>query len=103
MENWKEIREKLSRTTKKVLLECWIEELLKEKVDIVDVNELIGGSPSDILDILYEELGWEYEMLDSNGWEQDTDYELTHPMYKKHLILSYSGFYWTMHLFVKSD
>lgn len=102
MEDWNKIQKKLTRTTRKVLLEYCIEALLKEKTDIVNINEVIGGSPSDILDIFNEDLGWEYEMLDANGWEQDTEYELIHPMYEKHLILAYSGFYWTMNLFVKS-
>lgn len=103
METRQEVREKLRRATRKFLLENWVQMLLEGKAEIVDVNEFIGGSPSEVLDTLYEDLGWEYEMLDSNGWEQDTDYELSHPMYRKKLRLSYSGFYWTMHLTVKDD
>lgn len=102
MEDWNKIQKKLTRTTKKVLLEYCIEALIENKTDIVNINETIGGSPSDILDIFSEDLGWEYEMLDANGWQQDTEYELSHPKYEKSLILAYSGFYWTMHLFVKS-
>lgn len=88
-----ELFEKVKWSSIKNILELAIPELLRDTDKKIDLNEL-ECSPSDILDIL-EELGWEYEMLGENGWEQDTDYLLTHPMYKKGLLLSYSGFYWT--------
>ena len=104
----KEMIEKARRSLTKNILELTISELLKNDDKIIENDDKIidlkefDYCPSDILDIL-QELGWEYELLDENGWEQDTEYLLTHNMYKKQLILSYSGFYWTMYLQAKED
>lgn len=97
----KEMIEKARRSLTKNVLELTIPELLEDDEKIIDLKEF-EYCPADMLDIL-QELGWEYELLDENGWEQDTWYLLTHDMYKKQLILSYSGFYWTMHLQAKED
>ena len=97
----KELYEKARRSLTKNVLELTIPELLEDDEKIIDLKEF-EYCPSDILDIL-QELGWEYELLDENGWEQDTEYLLTHDMYRKQLVLSYSGFYWTMHLQAKED
>mgnify|MGYP006328166407 CR=1 FL=1 len=97
----KEMIEKAKYSLTKNILELTIPELLEDNKKIIDLKEF-EYSPYDILEML-QELGWEYELLDENGWEQDTTYLLTHDMYKKQLILSYSGFYWTMHLQAKED
>ena len=85
----KEMIEKARYSLTKNILELTIPELLEDDEKIIDLKEF-DYCPSDILDML-QELGWEYELLDENGWEQDTEYLLTHDMYKKQLILSYSG------------
>ena len=95
----KEMIEKARRSLTKNVLELTISELLADDKKVIDLKEF-EYCPADMLDILLE-LGWEYELLDENGWEQDTTYLLTHNIYKKQLILSYSGFYWTMHLQAK--
>ena len=95
----KEMIEKARRSLTKNVLELTIPELLENDEKIIDLKEF-EYCPADMLDIL-QELGWEYELLDENGREQDTWYLLTHDMCKKQLVLSYSGFYWTMHLHAK--
>lgn len=95
----KEMIEKARLSLTKNILEMTVPELLEDSEKIIDLKEF-GYCPGDILELL-QELGWEYELLDENGWEQDTWYELSHPMYRRSLILSYSGYYWTMHLQAK--
>ena len=95
----KEMIEKARRSLTKNVLELTIPELLEDDEKIIDLKEF-EYCPGDMLDIL-QELGWEYELLDEYGGDQDTEQLLTHDMYKKQHILSYSVFYWTMHLQAK--
>lgn len=53
--------------------------------------------PSNVIDIL-ELLGWEQSDFDSNGWEQDTWYDFTHPDYDFEVGLFYCGYTFRMSL-----
>lgn len=64
-------------------------------------SPLYKKSPAEISDML-EELGWESDDYDFNGWEQDTWIPFAHESYGFCLTLAYSGYYWTMELF-RSD
>lgn len=64
----------------------------------LNIRELFPElSPSNVEEILGE-LGWQHEMLDSNGWEQDTWYSFYNENYPFSLIMYYSGFYWNLTL-----
>lgn len=58
-------------------------------------------TPSGIDDIL-EELEWEREDFDANGWQQDTWYNYSHNDYNFGLIMEYGGFYGGLKLY-RSD
>ena len=64
-------------------------------------SPLYQKSPAEISNML-EELGWEFDEYDSNGWEQDTWIPFSHEAYGFCLVLAYSGYYWTMELY-RSD
>ena len=53
--------------------------------------------PSNVIDIL-ELLGWEQSDFDSNGWEQDTWYDFTHPDYDFEVGFFYCGYTFRMYL-----
>ena len=53
--------------------------------------------PSNVIDIL-ELLGWEQSDFDSNGWEQDTWYDFTHPDYDFEVGFFYCGYTFRMSL-----
>lgn len=53
--------------------------------------------PSNVIDIL-ELLGWEQVDFDSNGWEQDTWYDFTHPDYDFEVGFFYCGYTFRMSL-----
>ena len=55
-------------------------------------------SPSGVDDIL-EDLGWNRDDFDDNGWQQDTWYYYSHTDYAFRLVLSYGGFYGDMRLY----
>lgn len=94
------IKEARWSLTKKVL-ELVIPKLLEDPEDFIDLKEF-GYCPGNILEMFYE-LGWEYEFLDEDGREQNTQYELFHPVSHESLILNYSGQYWTMYLQAKDN
>ena len=75
-------------------------EKMVEDIDFeLNVRELFPElSPSDVEEILGE-LGWHYEMVDTNGWEQDTSYSFYNENYSFKLSMYYSGFYWSLFLF----
>ena len=103
---WKEYKEnlqKLRHTLDLAHLERMIKELSANRTLKFNLREnpLNDKSPSDISDML-EELGWESEPYDSNGWEQDTWIPFSHESYSFCLTLAYSGYYWTMELY-RSD
>lgn len=58
-------------------------------------------SPSGVDDIL-EDLGWERDDFDDNGWQQDTWYYYSHTDYPFRLVMAYGGFYGDMQLY-RSD
>lgn len=64
-----------------------------------DVRETLPEmSPSKVIEIL-ETFGWTRDDdWDSNGWEQDTWYNLSHPDKDYRLTLFYCGFYGDIHL-----
>ena len=64
-------------------------------------SPLYKKSPAKVSDML-EELGWESDESNSNGWEQDTWIPFSHEAYDFCLTLAYSGYYWTMELY-RSD
>lgn len=96
-----EIIKKAKWSSTKNALELIIPELLEDPENFIDLKEF-GYCPGDILEMFYE-LGWEYEFLEENGCEQDTQYELFHPVNHWSLILNYSGQYWTMYLQAKDN
>lgn len=53
--------------------------------------------PANVIDIL-ELLGWEESDFDSNGWEQDTWYDFTHPDYDFGVGFFYCGYTFKMYL-----
>ena len=48
-------------------------------------------SPSDVNDAL-EDLGWNEESIDQNGWQGDTWIKYSHPNYLFELVLFYCGY-----------
>ena len=49
-----------------------------------------------------ENLGWEEEDLDVNGWQHDTWYRFSHPTYPFGLVFYYEGYTFEMKLY-RSD
>lgn len=70
----------------------------KEKIDLTSFDLC----PSNVIDIL-ELLGWEQIDFDSNGWEQDTWYDFTHPDYDFEVGFFYCGYTFKMYLSRKED
>lgn len=86
------------------LKNVFLEQLVHIDADIEndyswDVRETLPEmSPHKVIEVL-ESLGWvQDDDWDSNGWEQDTWYHLSHPDKKYRLTLFYCGFYGDIHL-----
>ena len=100
---WMEKLKELNHTLDLAHLKSMIRDLsLNQRLKFnLRKSPLHKKSPSDISDLL-EELGWESDEYDSNGWEQDTWIPFSHETYNFCLVLAYSGYYWTMELY-RSD
>lgn len=70
-----------------------LEVFKKENIDLTSFDLC----PSNVIDIL-ELLGWEQSDFDSNGWEQDTWYDFTHPDYDFEVGFFYCGYTFRMYL-----
>ena len=97
-----EAYEQLKQALNRRDIEIMIKQLEKDQRLKINVRSILPDvSPAEVSDIL-EELGWEFEPYDSNGWEQDTWIPFSHEAYSFCLSLEYSGYYWTMELY-RSD
>ena len=96
----KKMCEAACRDFDKKLLNALIEKIIEDKTTTLNLKQIFPQySPNDIISLL-EESGWDAEWDGDNGWEQDTWYSLSHEKYEDTLTLSYSGYYWTMSLYV---
>lgn len=71
-------------------------ETLKSENENIDLTSF-DLCPSNVIDIM-ELLGWEQSDFDSNGWEQDTWYDFTHPDYDFEVGFFYCGYTFRMYL-----
>lgn len=71
-------------------------ESIKSENENIDLTSF-DLCPSNVVDIL-ELLGWEQSDFDSNGWEQDTWYDFTHPDYDFEVGFFYCGYTFRMYL-----
>lgn len=76
-----------------------IDYLGNNKGKIFDLRQLSWScAPSDIDDYL-EELGWNRDSFDTNGWQQDTWYYYSNKDYGFRMVMEYSGFYGSLKLY----
>ena len=97
-----EVYEQLKQALNRRDIEIMIKQLEQDQRLKINIRSILPDvSPAEVSDIL-EELGWEFEPYDSNGWEQDTWIPFAREAYSFCLTLAYSGYYWTMELY-RSD